>query len=78
MRSIVRRMQATTLEATLAGLPELSTTPEVSALLRCRRQFVIELIRSGELEAVQRKRQQGSRLLIPKESLRRYLERSTR
>ena len=71
-------MQAAILEATLAGLPALLTNPEVSEFLRCRRQFVKELIDAGELEAVQRKRQQGSRLLIPKESLRRYLERSAR
>ncbi len=71
-------MEAITLEATLANLPALLTRPEVAEFLRCRREFVSDLIRSGELAAIQRKARQGSRLLIPRESIRAYLARASR
>lgn len=71
-------MEANTLDKTLADLKALVTVPETANFIRSRPAFVRELIEKGELEAIQRKRRQGSRLLIPKESLRRYLERAAR
>ena len=66
------------IDIVVRDLPPFVTRPEVAELLRCRREFISDLIRKGELTAIQRRARQGSRLLIPKESLRAYLERSRR
>ena len=66
-------------DAALEGLPRFMTTGEAASVLRCRREFVSALVSLGELAGVQRRaRRKGSPLLIPKESLRDYLQRSTR
>ena len=55
-----------------AALPAWMTLPEVAEFTRRSRTFVLELIASRELAAVQNKRgRKGSRLLISTESLRR-------
>ncbi len=66
-------------DAAVASLAALNTRNEVAAFLRCRPRFVSKLVDEGELTAVQRRaRGVGSRMLIPRESIRAYLERCAR
>lgn len=67
------------LSATVAVLAALNTRNEAARFLRCRPEFVSKLVDRGELTAVQRRaRGHGSRILIPRESIRAYLERCAR
>jgi excisionase family DNA binding protein len=64
--------------AVVGDLPTLLTREEVADLLRCQKNFVSQLIESGELVGFQRRAAAGSRLLIPRDAVRRYLERAAR
>jgi excisionase family DNA binding protein len=59
-------------------LPPLLKKAEAATFLRSHEQTVADLIRNGELVAVQRRPRQGSPLLISRDSLRAYLERNVR
>jgi hypothetical protein len=58
------------------SLPLLSTRAETADFLRCQPNFISQLIQDGELSAFQRRATAGSRILIPRDSIASYLERS--
>ena len=60
------------------ALPLMLTREETANLLRCQRNLVSELIEKGELVGFQRRARAGSPILIPRDSLRRYLERAAK
>ena len=66
------------LDAIFADLPPMLTRSEAAAVLRCRDQHVSDLYRRDELAGFQRAARQGSKVLIPKASLRAYIERYLR
>ena len=64
--------------AAVAALPPLATRNEAAVAIRRRPDYVTELVKAGELAAIQRAAKQGSRLLIPRDSIADYLRRSVR
>ena len=66
------------LDSIFADAPDLLLRSEAAAILRCRDQHISDLVRCRELAGFQRTRRQGSKLLIPKASLRAYIERHSR
>lgn len=71
-------MQETHFDSLVQDLPALLKKREAATFLRAHEQTVADLIRTGELVAVQRRAKQGSPLLISRDSLRAYLERNVR
>jgi excisionase family DNA binding protein len=63
------------LDEIFADKPDLMLRSEVAAVLRCRDQHVSDLYHRGELPGFQKAARQGSKLLIPKNALRAYIER---
>jgi len=63
------------LEKAVEGLPVFCTRAEVADLLRCQKNFVSKLIQNGELTGVQHRAGTTSKVLVPRESIRLYLER---
>lgn len=68
-------MDETLLDSIIADLPPLLTRREAAAVLRCRDAHISDLVRSGDLPGFQRARRQGSKLLIPRDALRAYIQR---
>lgn len=68
----------TRFDSLVQDLPALLKKRECATFLRAHEQTVADLIRTGELVAVQRRARQGSPLLISRDSLRAYLERNVR
>jgi hypothetical protein len=66
------------LDEIFADLPAMLTRSEAAAVLRCRDQHISDLHHRDELAGFQRAARQGSKLLIPKLSLRAYVERYSR
>jgi excisionase family DNA binding protein len=66
------------LDSIFADLPPMLTRSEVAAVLRCRNQHVSDLYHRGELAGFQKAARQGSKLLVPRASLRAYIERYSR
>jgi excisionase family DNA binding protein len=66
------------LDSIFADLPDLLLRSEAAAILRCRDQHISDLVRQRELSAYQRRKAQGSKVLIYKASLRAYIERHSR
>jgi excisionase family DNA binding protein len=68
---------ATPVDRIVAGLPPLLTRKEAAALLRCRPDHISRLIAAGELLGVQRRQgAKGAPVLVTRDSIRAYLERS--
>ena len=76
--SALKRDRNDPLEDAVADLPYLLTRPEAAGFLRCDRDHVSDLVRSGELSAVQRRVRKGSPMLIPRSALLAYLKRHAR
>lgn len=66
------------LDSIFADKPDLLLRSEAAAVLRCKDPHVSELYHRGELAGFQKAHRQGSKLLIPKASLREYIERHSR
>lgn len=66
------------LDQIFGDLPALLLRSEAAAVLRCKDAHVSDLYHRGELAGFQRTPRQGSKLLIPKASLRAYIERHSR
>lgn len=71
-------MQITHFDSVVRDLPALLTQAEVSGFLRMHAQTVRELVRAGELVAVQRRAKQGSPIKVTRDSVRDYLARNRR
>jgi excisionase family DNA binding protein len=63
------------LDEIFADKPDLMLRSEVAAVLRCKDAHVSDLYHRGELAGFQKAPRQGSKLLIPKNALRAYIER---
>jgi excisionase family DNA binding protein len=66
------------LDTIFADLPNMLLRSEAAAVLRCKDAHVSDLYHRGELAGFQKAPRQGSKLLIPKASLRAYIERYSR
>ncbi len=71
-------MDKETLDAIFADKPDLMLRSEAAAVLRCKDAHVSDLYHRGELAGFQKAARQGSKVLIPKASLRAYIERYSR
>ena len=76
--AVIRPTSATTdpIASAVADLPPLVTRQETAKFLRSSKDHVSRLVRSGELLAVQRRVRTTAPILIPRESIRNYLERT--
>jgi excisionase family DNA binding protein len=66
------------LDAIFSDLPDMLLRSEAAAVLRCTDAHVSDLYHRGELAGFQKAARQGSKVLIPKASLRAYVERYSR
>ena len=66
------------LDSVFRDLPNMLLRSEAAAVLRCKDAHVSDLYHRGELAGFQKAPRQGSKLLIPKASLRAYVERHSR
>jgi len=60
------------------GLPPLVPVKQAATLLHAHPQTIRDLVRCGELEAVQRRAKQGSPVLVLTDSIDAYCERNRR
>ncbi len=71
-------MTETHFDSVVQGLPALCPNKLTAGFLHMHEQTVRDLIRSGELVAIQRRAKSGSPVLVTRDSIRDYLARNQR